>query len=133
MNIFDFRYYQGEKTDRIVIFDILHHIYSKHIDLINIAKKIAQKIIVCELFAIKPQEITARDKFFKIMIFLGKYLPKPLLKIIDFLFLDNDGINAYQKRTQWNLDKKSLMEFYENMRFNGTYKILDEFIALWES
>lgn len=60
------------------------------------------------------------------MIFLGKYLPKPLLKIIDFLFLDNDGINAYQKRTQWNLDKKSLREFYENMRFNSTYKILGE-------
>ena len=99
MNIFDIRNYQGEKKDIIVMCDILHHIYPKHIDLINIAKKIAQKIIVCELFAIKPQELTARDKFFKIMIFLGKYLPKPLLKIIDFLFLDNDGINAYQKRT----------------------------------
>lgn len=66
------------------------------------------------------------------MIFLGKYLPKPLLKIIDFLFLDNDCINVYQKRTQWNLDKKSLREFYENMGFNSRYKILDEFIALLE-
>jgi len=55
------------------------------------------------------------------------------LKIIDFLFLDDDGIDAYQKRTQRNLDKKNLREFYENMEFNNTYKILDEYIALWES
>ncbi|MFX1302539.1 MAG: methyltransferase [Promethearchaeota archaeon] len=132
-NIFDFQDYQGKKKDVIVICDILHHIYPKHVDLINIAKKISQKIIVCEPYVIKPKEISARDRLFKIVIFFGKYLPKPLLKIIDFLFLDNDGINPYQLRSKWNLDKKSLKEFYKTMGFNSIYKILDEYIAIWES
>ena len=132
-NIFDFQDYEGMKKDVIVICDILHHIYPKHVDLINIAKKIAYKIIICEPYVIKPKEISARDKLFKIVIFFGKYLPKSLLKIIDFLFLDNDGINTYKMRSQWNLDKKSLKEFYKTMGFNSTYKILDEYIAIWEA
>ena len=90
------------------------------------AKQISRKIIVCEPFVIKPQEISARDKLFKIVVFLGKYLPKPLLKIIDFLLLDNDGINSYHRRLQWDLDKTSLKVFYKNMGFNNIYKILDD-------
>lgn len=132
-NIFDFQDYQGKKKDVIVLCDILHHIYPKHIDLINIAKKIAKKIVVCEPYVINPKEISARDKLFKIVIFFGKHLPKPLLKIIDFLLLDNDGINSFQMRSQWNLDEKSLKEFYKVMGFNNIYKILDEYIAIWES
>ncbi len=132
-NIFDFQDYQGKKKDVIVLCDILHHIYPKHIDLINIAKKIANKIVVCEPYVINPKEISARDKLFKIVIFFGKHLPKPLLKIIDFLLLDNDGINSFQMRSQWNLDEKSLKEFYKVMGFNNIYKILDEYIAIWES
>ncbi len=132
-NIFDFQDYQGKKKDVIVLCDILHHIYPKHIDLINIAKKIAKKIVVCEPYVINPKEISARDKLFKIVIFFGKHLPKPLLKIIDFLLLDNDGINSFQMRSQWNFDEKSLKEFYKVMGFNKVYKILDEYIAIWES
>ena len=132
-NIFDFQDYQGKKKDVIVLCDILHHIYPKHIDLINIAKKIANKIVVCEPYVINPKEISARDKLFKIVIFFGKHLPKPLLKIIDFLLLDNDGINSFQMRSQWNLDEKRLKEFYKVMGFNNVYKILDEYIAIWES
>ena len=44
-NVFDFQDYKGEKKDVIVLCDILHHVYPKHIDLINIAKKIAYKVI----------------------------------------------------------------------------------------
>jgi len=133
IDIFEFQHYKGEKKDVIVICDILHHVFPNHIDLINIAKQISRKIIVCEPFVIKPQEISARDKLFKIVVFLGKYLPKPLLKIIDFILLDNDGINSYHRRLQWDLDKTSLKDFYKNMGFNNTYKILDEYIAVWES
>ena len=131
-NIFDFQNYQGEKKDVIVICDILHHIYPRHVDLINIAKKISQKIILCEPYVIRPEEICARDKLFKIVIFFGKFLPKSLFKIVDFLLLDNDGINTYQRRSQWNLDKKTLKEFYRTMGFNNIQKILDEYIAIWE-
>ena len=132
-NIFDFQEYQGKKKDVIVLCDILHHIYPKHVELINIAKKISQKIIVCEPYVTKPREISARDKLFKIVIFIGKYLPKPLFKIVDFLFLDNDGINTYYVRSKWNLDKKTLIDFYKTMGFNHIHKILDEYIAIWES
>ncbi|MFX1380257.1 MAG: methyltransferase [Promethearchaeota archaeon] len=131
-NIFDFQNYQGEKKDVIVICDILHHIYPRHVDLINIAKKISQKIILCEPYVIRPEEVCARDKLFKIVIFFGKFLPKSLFKIVDFLLLDNDGINTYQRRSQWNLDKKTLKEFYRTMGFNNIQRILDEYIATWE-
>lgn len=131
-NIFDFRHYEGEKKDVIVICDILHHIYPHHIDLIKIAQKISQKIIVCEPFVIKPQEINARDRLFRIVIFIGKYLPKPVIKLVDFLFLDNDGINSFHERSLWNLDKDGLRDFYIKMGFNNTIRILDEYIATWE-
>ncbi|MFW9819250.1 MAG: class I SAM-dependent methyltransferase [Candidatus Thorarchaeota archaeon] len=132
-NIFDFQDYQGEKKDVIVLCDILHHIYPKHIDLIKIAKKIAHKIILCEPYVTKPTEISARDKLFNIIIFFGKYLPKSLFKIIDFLFLDNDGINTYHRRSQWNLDEKALKQFYKTLGFNNIKKIMDEYIGIWES
>ena len=132
-NIFDFQDYSGKKKDVIVLCDILHHIYPKHVDLINIAKRIAKKIVVCEPYVINPKEISARDTLFKIVIFFGKHLPKALLKIIDFLFLDNDGINSYQMRSQWNPNKKNLKLFFRTMGFNNLYKILDEYIAIWET
>jgi SAM-dependent methyltransferase len=132
-NVFDFQDYKGEKKDVIVLCDILHHVYPKHIDLINIAKKIAYKVISCEPYVIKPTEISARDKLFKIIIFLGKYLPNSLFKIVDFLFLDNDGINTYHRRSKWNLDKKALKQFYKTMGFTNIQKIMDEYIAIWES
>jgi len=132
-NIFDFQEYQGKKKDIIVICDILHHIYPRHVDLINIAKKISNKVIICEPYVIKPKEISARDKLLKIVIFFGKYLPKSLFKIVDFLFLDNDGINTYHMRSKWNLDKETLIEFYKSMGFNSIHRILDEYIAIWES
>jgi len=132
-DIFDFQEYNGYKFNVIVISDILHHIYPKHIDLINIAKKYAQKIIVCEPYAINPKDITPRDKLFKLIVHFGKFLPEPLYKIIDFLFLDNDGINSYHKRSQWYLDFKSLSEFYNFMGFNRKYRLIDEYIGIWES
>ena len=131
-DVFDFRFYEGKKKDVIVICDILHHVYPRHADLIKIAQNMAQKVIVCEPFIIKPQEITARDRILKIVIFFGKFLPKPLFKIVDFLFLDNDGINSFKKRSQWNLDKTGLKNFYKTMGFNTTYRILDEYIGIWE-
>lgn len=132
-NIFDFKYYRGKKKDVIIISDILHHIYPKHVDLINIAKNMAHKIIICEPYSVKPKEISARDKILKVVIFFGKYLPKTLFKIVDFFFLDNDGINSYHNRSQWNHNQKSLKDFFESMGFNKIYTIFDEYIGVWES
>ena len=131
-NIFEFDNYKGELKDVIIISDILHHIYPKHIELINIAKKISRKVIICEPYAVKPTEITAQDKIFKIIIFFGKFLPKAIFKIVDFFFLDNDGINSYQNRSQWNHNKKSLKKLFENLGFTKIYKLFDEYIGIWE-
>ncbi|MFX0028501.1 MAG: methyltransferase [Candidatus Hermodarchaeota archaeon] len=132
-DIFDFQEYNGEKLDVIVISDILHHIFPKHKDLINIAKRYANKIIICEPFAVKPKEINPRDKLFRLIVYFGKFLPISIYKIIDFLFLDNDGINPYYKRSKWGFDLKSLKEFYETMGFNQSFRLLDEYIGIWES
>lgn len=131
-DIFDFQNYNGEKKDVTVICDILHHIFPHHKELVNIAKKISRKVIICEPFVIKPQEVSARARIFKFIIFIGKRLPEPLYRIIDFIFLDNDGINPYFKRLQWNLDQNGLKNFYKRMGFNNTYQILDEYIAVWD-
>lgn len=119
--------------DLIILYNIMYHIYSKHVDLINLAKKYSNKIVVCDPYIIKPKEISAHDKLLKIVIFIGKRLPKPLFKIVDFLLLDNDGINSYQIRLQLNLNKKSLKIFFKTMGFKIKYKISDEHIAIWES
>ncbi|MFW9782718.1 MAG: class I SAM-dependent methyltransferase [Candidatus Heimdallarchaeota archaeon] len=132
-DIFDFQVYDGEKVDVIVISDILHHVYPKHEDLINLAKKNAQKVILCEPYAVKPKEVTARDNIFKLIIYFGKFLPKTLYRIIDFLFLDNDGINSYHKRSSWNFNLKSLKELYKTMGFTRVFCLLDEYIGVWES
>jgi len=132
-DIFDFQDHIGEKVDVIVISDVLHHIYPKHVELINKAKRYARKVIICEPYAVKPKEINARDKIFKIIIYFGKFLPISIYKIIDFLFLDNDGINPYDKRDKWSFDFKSLKEFYETMGFNHSFCLRDEYIGVWES
>ncbi|MFX1390731.1 MAG: class I SAM-dependent methyltransferase [Promethearchaeota archaeon] len=132
-DIFDFQEYRGEKKDVTVLCDILHHIYPRHVDLINIAKKISKKVIVCEPYVVEPKDISARDKLLKIIIFFGKYIPKILFKIVDFLFLDNDGINSYHIRSRWNHHKDTLVDFYKSMGFNKIHKISDEYIAIWES
>jgi len=132
-DIFDFQDYLREKFDVIVISDVLHHVYPKHVELINMAKESARKIIICEPYAVKPKEINARDRVFKIIIYFGKFLPISIIKIIDFLFLDNDGINPYHKRDKWSFNFKSLKEFYKTMGFNRYFCLLDEYIGVWES
>ncbi|MFX0081575.1 MAG: class I SAM-dependent methyltransferase [Candidatus Hodarchaeota archaeon] len=132
-DIFDFQDCLGENFDVIVISDILHHIYPRHVDLINMAKKSARKVIICEPYAVKPKEINARDKLFKIIVYFGKFLPLSIYKIIDFLFLDNDGINPYHKRDKWSFDFKGLKEFYKTMGFNPSFSLRDEYIGVWES
>ncbi|MFW9901749.1 MAG: class I SAM-dependent methyltransferase [Candidatus Thorarchaeota archaeon] len=131
-DIFDFKDYKGEKKDVIIISDILHHIYPKHIELINIAKRISHKVIICEPYTVKPKEIYAQDKILRIVIFFGKFLPKAIFKIVDFFFLDNDGINSFQNRSQWNHNKNSLKQLFETLGFNKIYRLFDEYIGIWE-
>jgi SAM-dependent methyltransferase len=132
-DIFDFQEYIGGKIDVIVISDVLHHIYPKHVELINKAKSNARKVILCEPYAVRPKEVNARDKIFRIIIYFGKFLPQSIYKIIDFLFLDNDGINPYHKRDKWGFNFESLKDFYKSMGFNRSFCLRDEYIGVWES
>ena len=132
-DIFNFDEYPDD-ADIIVFCDILHHIYPKHIDLVENAKNFAKKIIICEPVAVRPQDnMNCHDALGKTVIKISKYFPERLIKILDFLFADNDGINSFEKRSCWKYTNESLRELYYNLGFNKIYNILDDYIGVWEA
>jgi len=136
-NIFDFDKYPEEHQDVIVLCDILHHIYdaqtNRHIELVENAKKHANKIILCEPFAIRPKDVHAYTFIGKTTMFITKFFPEKIIKILDFFLADNDGINSYNKRDSWQEhDEKSLRELYQNLGFKKILKLTDDFIGVWE-
>jgi len=131
-NIFDFEDYPKDKKDVIIFSGILHHIYPRHIELVEHAKRHAKKIVICEPYAIKPGDITAHDWTAKAAIFITKYLPERLYKILDFFFADNDGINSYENRSAWNYDEAGLKELYRSLGINKIYTFMDECFGIWE-
>lgn len=132
-NIFNFDDYPDD-VDTIVFCDILHHIYPKHVGLIENAKKFAKKIIICEPRAVTPQDnMNGHEPLAKLVIKVSKYFPNKLMKILDFLFADNDGINSFEKRLCWKHTHKSIKQMYYNLGFNKIYNILDDYIGVWEA
>ena len=132
-NIFNFDEYP-DNADIIVFCDILHHIYPKHIDLVENAKNYAKKIIICEPVAVRPQDnMNGHDALAKTVIKISKFFPQKLIKILDFLFADNDGINSFEKRSCWKHTNESLKELYYHLGFNKIYNILDDYIGIWEA
>jgi len=134
-NIFDFDKYPKEKQDVIVLCDILHHVYPKHIELVENAKKHAKKIIVCEpIHSINNfEEMNSRDFLGKTTIFITKFFPESVIKVLDFFLVDNDGINNFDNRAGWQHDEESLKELYNSMGFNKTYNLMDDCIGIWEN
>jgi SAM-dependent methyltransferase len=135
-NIFDFEKYPKEPQDVIVLCDILHHIYddktNNHIKLVENAKKHANKIILCEPVAIRPKDVHAHAFLGKSMMFLTKFFPERIIKILDFFLADNDGINSYTRRASWQHDEKSLRDLFQTLGFNDILKLTDDFIGVWE-
>jgi SAM-dependent methyltransferase len=133
-DIFNYDSYPEEKQDVIVFCDILHHIYPNHIELVENAKKFAKKIIICEPIAVRPQDnMNGRDLLAKTVIKISKCFPERLIKILDFLFADNDGINSFEKRSCWKYSHESLKELYHSLGFNKIYNILDDYIGVWDA
>ena len=64
---------------------------------------------------------------------IGRFFPEKLYKLIDFLFLDNDGVNTYKKRLTWNHNNKSIKTLYMNMGFERIYEIKGNYIGVWDS
>lgn len=131
-NIFDFDKYPKEKKDVIVFCGILHHIFPKHMDLVEQAKKHAKAIVVCEPYAIKPQDINAYDPAARFFIGMFKYLPERLFKYVDFFLADNDGLNPFSNRTDWDFDAKGLQEMYKSFGIDKTYVFMDECLGIWK-
>lgn len=132
IDIFDYKEYPNEMQDVIVFCDILHHVYPNHIELIENAKNFAKMIIICEPKVVRPKDnMRAFDVLGKCIVKIGKVFPPRLMKIIDLLFADNDGINSFEERSLWKYDDKSLRELYIKMGFTKIYKMMDEYIGVW--
>jgi SAM-dependent methyltransferase len=131
-NIFRFDAYPKDKIDVIVFSGILHHIYPRHIELVEHAKKHAHKIVMCEPFAIKPMDINAYDWTAKFAMFFTKFLPEPIYKYIDIFLADNDGINSFKRRSSWTYDENGLKELYKLLGVKKIYTLDDECIGIWE-
>ena len=118
----------------IVLFSgILHHIYPRHLDLVEHAKSLANRIIICEPYAIKPADIDAYDPIAKVLMYLMKHLPEPLYKWIDILLADNDGINSYEQRQRWPYDQLGLKKLYRKLSIKKIMLLKDEIIGVWDS
>jgi len=131
-DIFDFDNYPTEKQDVVVLCDILHHVHPKHLELVENAKNYAKKIIICEPVAIRPQDMNGHDILARSTLFITKFFPESVIKITDFLFGDNDGINTYDDRAGWMHNEESLKELYQNMGFSKIYNLMDDYIGIWE-
>jgi len=132
-NIFDFDEYPNERKDVIVFCDILHHVYPNHIELVENAKKFAKMIIICEPVVVRPQDnMNGNDLLAKCVIKISKAFPEKLIKYLDFIFADNDGINSYEKRSCWKHNDESLREMYYDLGFDKIFTIDDDYIGIWE-
>ncbi len=132
-DIFDFSNYPKEKKDVIVFCDILHHVYPRHIDLVENAKKHAKKIIICEPIAVRPQDVSeTNDWIARITVFLTKFLPEKLYKYVDYFLADNDGINSFKNRSSWNYDDVGLKGLYTSMGIKKIYNLGDDYIGVWD-
>ena len=134
-NIFDFDNYPEEQQDVIVLCDILHHVYPKHIELVENAKNHAKKIIICEpVHSVNNfEELSGRDFLSKTIIFVTKFFPESIIKILDFFLADNDGINHFDNRAGWQHNEESLKKLYVSMGFNKIYNLMDDCIGIWEN
>lgn len=131
-DIFDFDNYPDEKFDVIVFSDILHHIYPRHLSLIENAKRYARRIISCEPVSIQPDKVKGHDFVAKLFLFFTKKIPQKLHKILDFFLADNDGINSFNNRSKWEYDAVGIKDFYQENGFCRTYDLENECIAIWD-
>ncbi|MBD3339984.1 MAG: methyltransferase domain-containing protein [Candidatus Lokiarchaeota archaeon] len=132
-NIFNYKEY-GKEKDVIVFCDILHHVYPRHIELVENAKNYAKKIIICEPVAVRPSDMNGHDLLAKITIQITKHFPEKLLRICDYFFGDNDGINTYEERSTWPYNKDTIIDLYNSFGITEQqiYQLDDEFIGVWE-
>ncbi|MHA1292230.1 MAG: hypothetical protein ACTSQJ_06130, partial [Promethearchaeota archaeon] len=92
----------------------------------------AFRIIICEPYAIKPEDINAHDWTARVIMYFAKFLPERLYKLVDFFLADNDGINSYKRRISWEYNEKGLRDLYHKLGIKKIYSLKDELIGIWE-
>jgi hypothetical protein len=100
--------------------------------LIENAKNHTDKIIICEPVAIRPKDINAHDILGKAVMKITRFFPERIIKILDFLLADNDGINSYSKRANWKQNEQTLKDLYYKMGIKKIYNFIDDYIGVWE-
>ncbi len=132
-NIMDLAKHDGDKRDVIVLSDILHHVYPRNVEVVELAKRHARRLIIAEPSAIRPKDIHAYDWIARSCMGIVKRAPERVFKWMDFFVADNDGINPYEKRYEWNFSRTRLVEFFRGLGAQKVYTCLDEVFGVWES
>jgi len=100
-DLFDERNYSD--SDVILVCDVLHHVIPNHDRLIDICKRKAGKIIICEPYR-------SRGVMQNLLQFFRSN------RLYHYVFGDSDGINSFEDMVEWNAfemeDVRSMMESY---------------------
>ncbi|MBD3211738.1 MAG: methyltransferase domain-containing protein [Candidatus Lokiarchaeota archaeon] len=129
-----FEYQDYPDVDCVLLCDILHHIFPKHKELVEKVKKCTKKVVICEPISISPENMNGNGLLGRLIMLIGRYLPESLIKIIDFLFGDNDGINSYATRSKWAQSDDALKLFYSKIgiKEEDIYILGDDLIGIWK-
>ncbi|TXT63455.1 MAG: hypothetical protein BAJALOKI3v1_370035 [Promethearchaeota archaeon] len=129
-----FEYQDYPDVDCVLLCDILHHISPRHEELVEKVKICTNKVVICEPISIKPENMNGNGLLGRLIMVIGRYLPESLIKTIDFLFGDNDGINSYATRSKWAHTDDALKLFYRKIGIEEKqiFKLGDELIGIWK-
>lgn len=112
-SIFDYKDYPKE-IDVILIVDLLHHIVPKHEEFIKKIKNKAKMIIIAEPF-------NSESNFIDSLYSSKNFIINKIMKFINNLIGDDDGINNADALFDWNHNKESLKSMFKKM---GAKKII---------
>ncbi|GEM_PF-717175 len=113
-DIFDFSGYPRNHV--CVITDVLHHVVPKEWPLVRNALKSTEKLIVVEPY-----------KAFNFP------LPNFLRKYYDSVLGDNDGINPYRNRVNWDYSPEGLKKYFMSFGAHKVTEVGKDVIAIFYS
>jgi SAM-dependent methyltransferase len=117
-DIFDFENYP--KVDTIVISDVLHHIFPRHIELIEKAKSKAKQLIVMEPHSfVKTTSNTIANLAYH---------------FFDRFFGDNDGINDFHDRLEWfKMKKEGVYNLLKSFNPTKLFEVGPDYLVVFEN
>ncbi len=114
-DIFGFQNYPD--SDVILICDLLHHVIPNHEKLVVEALKRTKRLIISEpARSFKPPKIL-----------------KPLGVLLNYLFLDYDGINPASQTLEWDYSEEKLKKLFQKLGCTKTINVGWDMIAVFDS